>query len=195
MIEQTSTVVIIAFILGLDAFSVSIGMGLTGVKRDFEFKFAGTVGVFHIFMPLIGLYLGLAVGKILGIWASRAGALVLAYIALDFLIKGYKESKTKHFSFKDAQSILKKDGEINRGGWKTALVLGLSVSIDALTVGFSLGTLNMPILFTVIVMGAVAGTMTLLGFWGGRIFSRLVGSYAQIIGGITLLGLAVKLFF
>ncbi|NLG33659.1 MAG: hypothetical protein GX550_09080, partial [Syntrophomonadaceae bacterium] len=133
MIEQTSTIIIIAFILGLDAFSVSIGMGLTGVRRDFEFKFAGTVGVFHIFMPLIGLQLGLVVGKILGIWASRVGALVLTYIALDFLIKGYKEIKIKHFSFKDAKSILKKDCEITWGGWKNALVLGLSVSIDALT--------------------------------------------------------------
>ena len=72
-------------------------------------------------------------------------------------------------------------------------MLAVSVSIDALTVGFGLGTLRVPILLTVVIMGATAAVMTIAGFIGGRIFSRLVGSYAQIIGGMILLGLAVRL--
>ena len=72
-------------------------------------------------------------------------------------------------------------------------MLAVSVSIDALTVGFGLGTLRVPIFFTVVLMGATAAVMTMAGFMGGKVFSRLVGSYAQIFGGIILLALAVKL--
>jgi putative Mn2+ efflux pump MntP len=70
----------------------------------------------------------------------------------------------------------------------------MSVSVDALTVGFSLGTFQMPIVFTVIVMGMVAGIMTFLGFKSGAVVGRMVGSYAQAVGGIILLALAFKLF-
>ena len=71
--------------------------------------------------------------------------------------------------------------------------MGTSVSIDALTVGFSLGTFKMPVFITVMIMGIIAAIMSLLGFLGGRMFSRLVGSYAQMAGGIVLAVLAVKL--
>ena len=54
MVEQYTTIILVAVVLGLDAFSLSMGMGLKGVTRRFEIKFASTVGILHIVMPLIG---------------------------------------------------------------------------------------------------------------------------------------------
>ncbi len=195
MIEQYITIILVAVVLGLDAFSLSMGMGLKGVTRDYAVKFVATVGILHIIMPLIGLNLGLAVGRFLGVWAARVGALILAYIAVDLLLKGYRELRPQTYKFKESKQVLssREDKESKSSDWGSIIVLAVSVSIDALTVGFGLGTLRVPILLTVVIMGATAAVMTIAGFIGGRIFSRLVGSYAQIIGGMILLGLAVRL--
>jgi putative Mn2+ efflux pump MntP len=195
MIEQYTTIILVAVVLGLDAFSLSMGMGLKGVTRSFEIKFASTVGILHIMMPLIGLNLGVAVGRFLGVWAARVGALILAYIAGDLLLKGYRQLRPQAIKFSESSQALssREYKENNPSGWWSIIVLAVSVSIDALTVGFGLGTLRVPIFFTVVLMGATAAVMTIAGFIGGKIFSRLVGSYAQIFGGIILLALAIKL--
>lgn len=193
--EQLLTIILVAVVLGLDAFSLSLGLGLQGRSRSYGLKFSAMVGVFHIIMPLVGLNLGLAAGKFLGIWASRLGAAILAYIAVDFIIKGYRESQPHSYTFKEGKSIIAKQNDSSRVNWGNMLLLGISVSIDALTVGFSLGTFKMPVFITVIIMGVVAAIMTMLGFLGGRMFSRLVGSYAQMAGGLVLAVLAIKLLF
>ena len=193
--EQILTIILVAVVLGLDAFSLSLGLGLQGRSRSYGLKFSATVGAFHIIMPLVGLNLGLVAGRFLGVWASRLGAVILAYIAIDFVIKGYREIRPRSYSLKEGKAILGKGNNFFRQDWASLLLLALSVSIDALTVGFSLGTFKMPVFITVIIMGIIAGTMTLLGFWGGRVFSRLVGSYAQMAGGLVLAILAIKLLF
>jgi putative Mn2+ efflux pump MntP len=193
--EQLLTIILVAVVLGLDAFSLSLGLGLQGRSRKYGIKFSIMVGLFHIIMPLIGLNLGLTAGKFLGVWASRLGAIILAYIAVDFIIKGYRESRPHSYTFKEGKSIIAQQNDSFRENWGNMLLLGISVSIDALTVGFSLGTFKMPVFITVIIMGIVAAIMTLLGFLGGRMFSRLVGSYAQMAGGLVLAVLAIKLLF
>ncbi|MEN6460202.1 MAG: manganese efflux pump [Syntrophomonas sp.] len=195
MYDQLITIILVAIVLGADAFSLSLGMGIKGVSRSYELRFAGMVGISHILMPLLGLGLGLAAGKFLGIWAARLGAVVLTYIGADMILKGYRSIRPQVLKFSEAREVMEEDVISTEGGWLSLLILTISVSIDALTVGFSLGTVKMPLFITVLITGVVAGSMTLLGFRGGKIFSRLVGSYAQIFGGIILVALALKMVF
>lgn len=194
MYEQLISIILISIILGLDAFSLSLGMGLKGVSRKYELRFALVVGLLHILMPLLGLNLGLFAGKILGKWAGRLGAAVLFYIAIDFIRKGYEDSKIQRIKFSEKHRVFESSSSL-KNSWKAIFFLAVSVSIDALTVGFSLGTFNMPVLISSAIMGATAGSMTMLGFGSGRIFSRLLGSYAQIFGGLLLFILAIKMLF
>lgn len=189
------TVLLVAIVLGADAFSLSMGMGLRGVSRRYEIRFSSMVALFHVFMPLLGLSIGMAAGKYLGIWAGRIGAVVLAYIGIEMLMKAWREIKPHSIPFKEARESMGQSRIDAGDSWASLMLLTISVSIDALTVGFSLGTIKAPILTTVLIMGAVAGTMTMLGFKGGKIFSRMVGSYSQGIGGLVLLALAVKMAF
>jgi len=194
MLEQWLTISLVAVVLGVDAFSLSMGMGIRGVSNTYERRFSLLVGVFHVVMPLIGLNLGMVAGNLLGIWAGRLGAVILAYIGIDMLRKAYLETREQRMSFGKARTVAApvattEDGIIG------LLLLATSVSIDALTIGFGLGTVKMPIFYTVCIMGIVAGGMTYAGFKGGQVFSRVVGSYAQFAGGIILLGLAVKMAF
>lgn len=189
------TIVLVAIVLGADSFSLALGMALRGVSPAYEYKFSVTVGIFHVIMPLIGLNVGLAVGNLLGIWAARAGALVLVWLGIDMLLKGYRSFRPRSYKFSEGREVLAAKPKLGQDGWAAILLLALSVSIDALTVGFSLGTFKMPVLLTVIIMGIIAGSMTLLGFKGGKLFGRLMGSYAQMAGGTVLVLLALKMVF
>jgi putative Mn2+ efflux pump MntP len=195
MFEQFTTVILVAIVLGADSFSLAMGMGLKGVSRSYEMKFSAMVGVFHILMPLIGLTLGMAAGNFLGIWAGRLGALVLAYLGFDMIWKGYGALRPKYFKLNQAQERVEPENQF-ANGWLNLILLTTSVSIDALTVGFSLGTIfTIPIFYPVLVIGLTAGIMTLAGFLGGKIFNQLIGTYATMAGGIILISLAVKMFF
>ncbi|MDD2509528.1 MAG: manganese efflux pump MntP family protein [Syntrophomonas sp.] len=192
MIEQLITITLIAVVLGMDALSLAMGIGLRGVTKDYERKFSLTVGALHVLMPLLGLNLGLVAGRFSGVWATRLGALVLLYLGLQMLRKGYAEIQPRRYKFAEAKAALTGNKLNNPDSWASVLFLGFSVSIDALTVGFTLGTLKMPILITVLMMGIIAAIMTWAGFAGGRVLGRWIGSYAQIFGGVVLLALAIK---
>jgi putative Mn2+ efflux pump MntP len=195
MVEQLLTIMLVAIVLGADSFSLAMGIGLKGVSRSYELKFASMVGIFHILMPLIGLNLGIVIGNLLGVWAGRLGAAVLAYIGGDMLWKAYRATRPQVLRFNQGKQIMASNNKIEVG-WLNLIMLTISVSIDALTVGFSLGTLvNTPVLYTVLIIGSVAGAMTLLGFKGGKLFSRIMGSYAQMLGGLVLLLLAARMAF
>ena len=193
MMEQFITILLVAIVLGADSFSLAMGMGLRGVSKSYEVKFSSMVAVFHVIMPLIGLTLGMALGNLLGVWAARLGAAVLAFLGGDMIWKGYKEMQPQFFKLRQGKGmIVKKDDQVD--GWINLTILTTSVRIDALTIGFSLGTLvAVPIYYPVLMMGSVAGIMTMAGFQGGRFFSRLIGAYAQVVGGLVLITLAVKM--
>ncbi len=190
---QVLTILLVAVVLGMDAFSLALVMALNGTSRAYEYKFAAAVATFHILMPLIGLSLGYTAGKILGFWASWLGAAVLAYVGVNFFREGYAEVKQHAVGFDRARQLMM-EGETRRDhGEKNLLLLTASVSMDALAIGFTLGTTQVPVLITVIIMGITAGIMTLLGFRGGKILGSMVGRYAQIAGGVILIMLAIKI--
>ena len=190
MWEQIATVIIVAVVLGMDAFSLALGLGIKGVSTQYELKFSAAVALFHVIMPLMGLYLGVAVGSFLGFGAQILGAAVLIYIGAQFMVHGYRSTRKKAYPF--CKASMEQNMETPDPSGNLLLLVG-SVSMDALAVGFGLGAFRMPILFTVITTGAIAGAMTWLGFLGGRVFSRLAGVYAQMMGGIVLIILAGKL--
>lgn len=192
MIDQFIAIIMVAIVLGVDALSLAVAMGLKGVSHGYELKFSCMVGIFHVIMPLLGLKLGIAAGHLLGIWAGRLGAVLLTYLGANMIWKAYLESKPQAIPF--GRSDRRPPEEISEGGWVGLTILTTSVSIDALAVGFSLGTLfQTPVFYSAAIIGLVAGTMTIIGFKGGKLFNRMYGSYAQVAGGLVLLGLAIRL--
>lgn len=68
-----------------------------------------------------------------------------------------------------------------------------SVSLDALSVGFSLGTQNLALGQAVLIMGPVAGLMTMAGFLLGQQVGGWIGEKAVILGGAILIFIGIKL--
>ena len=192
------TVLVIAVALGTDAFSMAIGIGACNIRYRQIIIISLVVLVFHIVMPLIGLYLGVLAGSVIGRLAGIIGALLLAFIGVLMLREGLKGGDGD-----GVPKLLKSLGLVNRDGGKLrvtaglwgCMVLGVSVSLDALTVGFGLGTLNFNLVLTVLTIGLVAGIMTTLGFLVGKKLGSWLGDKAQVIGGVILIGVAIKMLF
>lgn len=180
------TVLLVSLALGTDALSLAIGIGLSGIAGRQIALISGTVSLFHVFMPLIGLTLGSLLDKAVGQLASYIGAGVLIFIGLQMLKEGVGGDREP--------SPLGKKGTVYTGLGGLA-VLAASVSLDALTVGFGLGTLRAGLAVTVLIMGAVAGLMTAAGFLLGSRMGSWLGEKAQAVGGLILILIGIKMFF
>ena len=189
-------VVAVAIALGADAFSLSLAIGLSGIKRNKMLHLSLVVAAFHVVMPLGGMMLGQALGSFLGRYASGIGALVLIGLGGQMLYKVYRPT-TEQFSFGEARkALLRKNSptSLSLNGFGIYMVAA-SVSLDALSVGFSLGTIRADIFLTVIIIGMIAGLMTGLGLVLGRIMGTRLGDKAELLGGLALFLIGVKLFF
>ena len=58
MIGEIITLVLMAFALGMDAFSVGLGMGMFNLRLRQILKIGITIGLFHVWMPLVGIFAG-----------------------------------------------------------------------------------------------------------------------------------------
>lgn len=175
------TLLLLAGALGSDATSMAVGVGLTGVSKKQISLASVVIGMFHIVMPLLGLYLGKLFGKITGDIASWVGAGILILLGFHMLREVYQDDDSN-----EAEPVT-----IN--AWRL-LVMAMGVSLDAFSVGFSLGTFSrLSIPLTVITLGAVAGVMTAAGFVLGKKMGRIIGEKAVGAGGLVLIFLGVKI--
>jgi len=73
------------------------------------------------------------------------------------------------------------------------VLLSVATSIDALAVGFSLSVIGISIWIPSLVIGLVAGFLTVVGMLvGGRIGDRW-GSKVEILGGMILISIGLKI--
>lgn len=192
--ETILTILAVAVALGADAFSLCLGISMAGgAKANARRWFVAVVTVLHIAMPLLGLKLGSWAGDYLGNFASYVGAAILIYIAYHMGKDVFPWQRSMKFS--EARAAMEPRKGIKIDSLGTLMVLALSVSMDALTVGFTLGTMKVPILLSALVMGITAGLMTALGFASGRLASRAIGDRAQMAGAVILVLLAIKMLF
>jgi len=189
-------IVAVAIALGADAFSLSLAIGLAGIKKSMILRLSLVVAIFHVVMPLGGMMLGQALGSILGRYASGLGALVLIWLGGRILYKVYRPT-VERFSFGEARQALFKSKLSTNSSLSGfgIYVLAASVSLDALSVGFSLGTIRADLFITVMIIGVIAGLMTGLGLVLGRVMGTRLGDKAELLGGLALLLIGVKLLF
>ena len=72
-------------------------------------------------------------------------------------------------------------------------MLAIATSIDALAVGVSMAFMPVNILFSAIVIGVVAFGLSLVGGMLGKKLGTLFEKWAQVAGGIVLIGIGIKI--
>lgn len=173
---QFATLLLVAFALGMDAFSLGIGVGMVGIRLREIVKVSGTIGLFHVGMPMLGILLGMYMSELVGDIATLIGGIILAMIGLHMLWNGFhsNEQMTLH---------------TNSLG---LLLLSFSVSLDALTVGFSFGLLEVNKWIAVCLIGIMGGLLAGFGLLLGRSIGSWLGQYSEVLGGLILFAFGLK---
>jgi putative Mn2+ efflux pump MntP len=171
----------LAFALAMDAFAVALGTGtiLSRLTGRHLFRLGFHFGLFQALMPIIGWLAGQTVMQWVEAWDHWIAFGLLALIG----------GRMIH----EACSGEEKPDERDPTRGLSLVMLSIATSIDALAVGFSLSILGVSIWFPALVIGLVAGTLTVIGMLvGDRIGSRW-GSSVEIIGGLVLISIGIKI--
>jgi putative Mn2+ efflux pump MntP len=171
----------LAVALAMDAFAVALGTGtiLARLTGRHLFRLGFHFGLFQALMPIIGWLAGQTVMQWVEAWDHWIAFGLLTLIG----------GRMIH----EACSGEEKSDERDPTRGLSLVMLSIATSIDALAVGFSLSILGVSIWFPALVIGLVAGILTVIGMLlGGRIGSRW-GSRVEIIGGLVLISIGIKI--
>lgn len=164
--------------LGLDTLAVAVALGISGIGRRTRLRVGLSFALFEGLMPLVGFFAGRSVSGVAGDAASIAGIVVLFGVGGWMVWESLAGDEDREMA---VQSL---------GG---LLLTSLSVSMDELAVGFSMGALGLPILLTVILIAAQAFLITLIGTAAGNRIGERVAERGETVAGLVLCGLALVL--
>lgn len=177
------SILIIAVGLGMDAFSVAIGIGAVRgrVSPGPVLRLSVSFGIFQFFMPILGWLAGRTVVERISAYDH--------WVAFGLLL--FVGARMIHESFA-GEGRDRTDREDPTRGW-TLLMLSVATSIDALAVGMTMALLKTPILYPSAVIGIVAFAMTMAGMLAGRRLASLFGRKVELLGGLILIGIGVQI--
>lgn len=173
-------IVLIGFSLALDCFAVSVAGGACVKSPRFKnaLKIGAFFGVFQAIMPLIGLGLGYALKQFISNFTHWIAFALLLAIGIKMIVESFKKEESK-----------KRDILNNY----TLLILAVATSIDALIIGFTLAFIEIPIVYSVIIIGLFSFTLSISGYYLGHRISGFFKDKVEIIGGVILIGIGLKI--
>ncbi|MFZ5353411.1 MAG: manganese efflux pump MntP family protein [Bacillota bacterium] len=181
------TTLLIALGLSMDAFTVSIanGMVMKKVKLVNALKIAVFFGGFQAIMPLIGWAVGTRFERYITGIDHWIAFILLGAIGIKMIHEAVKIGGECAITTSETQ----KDDPCN----KTLTVMAIATSIDALAIGVSLAVLRAPITLPVIIIGLLTFAVCLAGVYIGRICGCMFKKYAEVFGGVVLIGIGLKI--
>jgi len=177
------TIIFIAVGLAMDAFAVSITSGLTikQLRIKHAFRIAIFFGFFQAFMPLIGWLAGLRLRDFISGVDHWVVFGFLSAIGCKMIYESFKTESNRK--------------TINPLNFTVLLILSIATSIDALGVGMSFAFLKVSIITPIAVIGFVTFLLSLVGVFIGDRFGHFFKNKAEIIGGLILIGIGLKILF
>ena len=169
------TLLLLGFALSLDSFRVSVGLGTLKLSRLRQLQIVIAFGVCDALAPLIGLLIGKSLLQIIGPWVEHLGPLLLCAYGV-------------YVIYIAQRCAGRETGETDR--WMV-LGLPLSLSLDNLIAGTTLGMIGFPIVLSVAIIGAMSSLFSLAGLRLGRTAVNLLRFRADLIGGVVLIFIAL----
>jgi len=171
---------LLAFALSMDAFAVSIGLGVKSqnFSKSLAFKVALLFGFFQALMPLFGYLASIGLGTFI--------TSIDHWIA--FALLGVIGGKMLYESFQEGT-----EDEITVITNKVLLMLAIATSIDAMAAGFTLNLIDMNPFLSMLIIGVVTFVFSFLGVFIGTKGGTFLEDKAEKIGGIILIGIGLKI--
>lgn len=167
--------------LGLDTFAVAAALGISGLKRQDRLRVSLLFTAFEMGMPLVGFFGGRLAGNVVGNAADYLAIAILIGLGLFMLKPGGDEDEEKRL------------GLLARTRGLPALLLGVSISLDELAIGFTLGLLRFPILLVIVLIGSQTFILTQAGLRLGARVGERIREGAERVAGIALAALGLIL--
>ena len=181
-----------AFALSMDAFAVSITIGMTikNLKKSTALKMALTFGVFQGAMPLLGWALGISFESYIKSIDHWIAFILLGFIGFN-MIKGFfddrKEENASELEFSATTDV---DDLSN----KEIIMLAVATSIDALAVGISFAFLNVSIIPAASIICIITFLVCVVGVFVGNKVGDIFNGYAELVGGVILILIGFNIF-
>jgi putative Mn2+ efflux pump MntP len=174
------TLVLFILPLGLDTFAVSAALGMTGLSARQRLRISVLMSGFEMAMPVVGLLLGHAFGDLVGSAADYVAIAVLGLLGAWMLLHEENDGGAKAARLATGRGLV-------------LLALGISISLDELAVGFTIGLLHLSLWLAVVLIGAQAFVFAQLGLRLGARLNETFRQRAEQLAGVALLGLAALL--
>ena len=170
-------VILFVLPLGLDTFAVGAALGMRGLPARQRLRVSLLMSGFELAMPVLGLLLGRALGQFVGSAADYVAIGVLALVGAWMLL---------HDEDDEGERVAR----LASGGGPVLLALGISISLDELAVGFTIGLLHLSLWLAVLLIGAQAFAFAQLGLRLGARLNETLRERAEQLAGLALVALA-----
>ncbi len=169
----------------MDAFAVAIAAGIVlgKVSGRQTFRLSFHFGLFQFLMPVIGWLAGLSVERYIHGYDHWLAFSLLGFIGGKMIYEAIRRNGDEG----------PRPSDPTRG--VSLVLLSVATSVDALAVGLSLGVLRVKIWYPAVVIGLVAAALTAAGMHLGRPLGSRLGRKMEIVGGLVLIGIGLKILF
>lgn len=184
--------------LSMDAFAVAIAKGMTLKKNLLKnaIKIGGFFGIFQALMPLIGWFFGKYFSGYIGSFANYIAFILLTIIGGKIVYESIKEIREdknlNEEEIKEASIDLEENEDLKSKG---LIILAIATSIDALAIGVSFAFLNVSIVPSIIIIGITTFVLCVIATLIGKKIGGILQKYAEIIGGVILIIIGIKMLF
>ncbi|HEY4600792.1 MAG TPA: manganese efflux pump [Cerasibacillus sp.] len=179
LLSEIGSFLFIAIALGMDAFSISLILGIQNIRLKTALLLSILIGTCHMILPAIGIVLGQALLNNIGHVTTILSGLLLFGIGIHMFIGAFSSYERKAFQLAGFGFIL----------------LALSVSIDSFSVGLSFGMSGIHSFIMILLFGFVSSFLTLLGLLIGRKISGMLSTYSELLGGSILMIFGLTIIF
>ncbi len=165
--------------LSMDAAAVAMSNGICMDKPKFKtaFLIAFFFGLFQGIMPLIGYFAGSTFSNFISNIDHWVAFGLLSVIGGKMVIDSFKDEK------QECKFIT----------IRLLIVQAIATSIDALAVGVTFAVMSVNILSAVSIIALTTFCISLASVYIGKKFGSFLESKAELLGGIILVGIGIKI--
>lgn len=173
-------IILIAFALSIDACVVSFTYGINQKSKILKsaLSLAIFTGFFQGFMPYLGGICTNFIQSIIEPYTKWIVFVIFLYLGINFIKGAFKKKKN-----------------VQKLSFPILLLIAIATSIDAFSAGIPLSLKCDCICFPAILISLITFINSLIGFYTGRIFKKFNPQLLNIIGGLILIILAIKVAF
>ena len=174
-------IVLLALGLAMDATAAAAARGaaVSRLRLGEVALIALAFGGFQAGMPLLGWLVGARIGDLVAAWDH--------WIAFGLLLVIGGKMIYESFGATDAPE------EDKRISFVMLVGLAVATSIDALAVGVTFPMMHAPVALTATTIGVVTAVLSAVGMAIGRRFGAALGKRFDLVGGLVLVGLGIKM--